>query len=106
MYCFRSINGHRTRRCGFNSRTNPIIGSVGSLYHFKGKYYVSPYFQWHANTTDKHATGGSKVIDNRTTKTKTLKLKLKTKTNAQTRMIDPDRRTTNVDLTFNICQEK
>lgn len=106
MYCFRSIDGHRTRRCGFNSRTNPIIGSVGSLYNFKGKYYFSPYFQWHANTMDKHATGVPKVIDNRTTKTKTLKLKTKTKTNAQTRMIYPDRRTTNVDLAFAIYEEK
>lgn len=69
MYCFRSINGHHTRRCGFNSRTNPIISSVGSLYNFKGKYYFSPYFQWHANTTDKHVTGVSEVHDNQTTKT-------------------------------------
>lgn len=52
MYFFRSINGHRTRRCGFNSRTNPIISSMGSLYNFKGKYYFLPYFKRYTKTTD------------------------------------------------------
>lgn len=38
--CFRSTNGHHIWCCCFNSWTDTLISSVGSLYNFKGNLYI------------------------------------------------------------------